>query len=315
MSSEIDYLSQVGRDVTAIRYYTVAIGTVLFYDYLLTLADEIRYVWTEERSCAFWIFIFNRYFPMTYQIWQFAVSYSPQSKLDLEVCQRTAFYPALAFVVSTLVAQIVLTLRMYAVTMKNLPITLGFVVITVCQFALGACAVVLAAMKGAEELPAIPLEAFHVCVFVQHRTLEIAYAGISLLYDFLAFSLTIFFIMRSKKAGLKLSTILRTIAEDATRYFLFIFTSHFVLEMALSVGRESVQFLSSSASGNVIYLPVMISRLMISLRKAAHPKQVDWVPVKPPPRSGRIQSMTFYRPRRGVDPEGDDIPLSTYHEL
>jgi hypothetical protein len=55
--------------------------------------------------------------------------------------------------------------------------------------------------------------------------------------DFLAFSLTVFFISRSKKGGHKLSIMLRTIVEDATRYFLFIFTSHIALAMILSFGR------------------------------------------------------------------------------
>ena len=99
------------------------------------------------------------------------------------------------------------------------------------------------------------------CVFVQHRKLELIHSGISLLYgarskfkvipistdfpkimdtpDLLAFSLTIYFITRSKKAGFKLTILLQTIAEDATQYFLFIFTSHLVLVLALAFGRVS----------------------------------------------------------------------------
>lgn len=57
--------------------------------------------------------------------------------------------------------------------------------------------------------------------------------------DFLAFSLIISVAARSKTRGLRLPTILRAIAEDATRYFLVIFTSHFVLEMTLNLGRVS----------------------------------------------------------------------------
>ena len=57
--------------------------------------------------------------------------------------------------------------------------------------------------------------------------------------DFLAFSLIIFMATTSKATKLKIPTILGTIAEDATRYFLVIFTSHFVLEMTLSLGRVS----------------------------------------------------------------------------
>ena len=39
--------------------------------------------------------------------------------------------------------------------------------------------------------------------------------------------------------GFKAPRILGTIAEDATRYFLVIFTSHFVLTMSLILGRVS----------------------------------------------------------------------------
>ena len=57
--------------------------------------------------------------------------------------------------------------------------------------------------------------------------------------DFLAFSLTMFVATRSKAHGLKVSAIFRTIAEDATRYFMIIIASHFVVEMTLNLARVS----------------------------------------------------------------------------
>jgi len=57
--------------------------------------------------------------------------------------------------------------------------------------------------------------------------------------DFLAFSLIIFLAAKSEVSRLGVPNILRTIAEDATRYFLVIFSSHFVLEMTLSLARVS----------------------------------------------------------------------------
>lgn len=66
-----------------------------------------------------------------------------------------------------------------------------------------------------------------------------------------------FLAMRSVRmtAGLEIRTILTTVAEDATQYFLFIFTSHFVLEMTLIFGRVSAtvphrRFLMCTYSGN-----------------------------------------------------------------
>ena len=61
--------------------------------------------------------------------------------------------------------------------------------------------------------------------------------------DFLAFSLIIFLAKKSKVPGLRVPTILDNIAQDATWYFLVIFTSHFVLVMTLNLGRVTIQLL------------------------------------------------------------------------
>lgn len=60
--------------------------------------------------------------------------------------------------------------------------------------------------------------------------------------DFLAFSLVLFLAIRSKVPGFKGPRILGTIADGAVRYFLVIFTTHFVFEMTLLFGRVSVMF-------------------------------------------------------------------------
>ena len=58
--------------------------------------------------------------------------------------------------------------------------------------------------------------------------------------EFLTFSLIIFLAKRSQKRGLEIPRILGTIMDDATWYFLVIFTSHFVLIITLLFGRVSV---------------------------------------------------------------------------
>ncbi|KAF9790805.1 hypothetical protein BJ322DRAFT_1170204 [Thelephora terrestris] len=320
MSSALDLLIQAGHDITSIKYYALATGTILFYDHLLTLADE--------RSG-----FSSSYFPMTFQFWLLAGSYFV-SPLAFEVslnqdfikvlllttslrsgnrCDKTSWYSIFMFVVCTLLAQIVLTVRVYAVTKKNIPIAIGFAIITLSQLVLGIVLVVFAARAGAQTIPPIPLDAYRLCVFVRHRTLEVVYTGISLLYDLLAFSLTIMLARRSMTSGLRIPTILNVIAEDATRYFLVIFTSHFVLEMTLNLGRESIQLLP--ASGNVVFLPVMISRIMLSLKKAADSQRNDWSLGEPSASGAGLSAMKFSRPRRGLGRmDSDEIPLGTYPE-
>lgn len=115
----------------------------------------------------------------------------------------------------------------------------------------------------AQTLPPIPLDAYNLCAFVRHRALEVAYTSISLLYgacdlsqihwmaltlpkpDFLAFLLIIFLTVTSRTPGLKIPIILEVVAKDSTRYFLVIFTSHFVFEMTLNLGDVSMALFSS----------------------------------------------------------------------
>ncbi|KAF9786684.1 hypothetical protein BJ322DRAFT_1051375 [Thelephora terrestris] len=247
MSSNLGSVIQLGKDITADKYHAIAVGAIFFYDYLLTLPDEVKYVWSGRRSWAFWIFIFNRYFPMTWQFWQLTVTFAPPSRFTTEVgliCSKNSFYGLFMLVVCTLIAQTVLTARIYAVTMKNIPIAFGFTAITVTQCALGIYLTIHTASKGVQPLPPIPLDAYHLCVFAQiNRGVEVTYTSLSLFYDVLAFLVVVLQAKKSRVRGLNVSTILDTIAVDATYYFMVIFTSHFVLVMTLNLGRVTIQLL------------------------------------------------------------------------
>jgi len=105
------------------------------------------------------------------------------------------------------------------------------------------------------------------CVFDRHRTVEVVYTGISLGYDLLAFIVAVYLASRSRLRGFGFSSIMENLVRDATKYFLLVFTSHLVLAMTLLFARPSMQL--TPATGNVVYLPVMIARLMISLKKAS----------------------------------------------
>ena len=65
--------------------------------------------------------------------------------------------------------------------------------------------------------------------------------------DSLAFSVIIFLAVRSCRmtAGLRIQTLLKTLAKGSTWYFIVIFTSHIAFEATLIFGRVSVIVLCS----------------------------------------------------------------------
>ena len=89
---------------------------------------------------------------------------------------------------------------------------------------------------------------------MRHRSLEIGFTAISLVYgikfrltfieketptdhptDLLTFSVIIYLVVRSNVDKIPIPRLLKTIAQDATYYFLVIFTSHLVLILFLSL--------------------------------------------------------------------------------
>lgn len=173
-----------------------------------------------------------------------------------------------SFVVCTLLAQTVLTLRIHAITAKKKLVALGFLTISFSQLVLGVYLTSFMAMHPAEALSTgIPYDAFRTCVFERHRTAEVAYTFISLGYDFLAFVVVAYIASKSTVHKYGFPSLIRTLAKDAAKYFLVIFTAHLVLAMTLLFASPSIQL--TPATGNVVYLPVMIARLMISLKKAS----------------------------------------------
>jgi hypothetical protein len=58
--------------------------------------------------------------------------------------------------------------------------------------------------------------------------------------DLLAFLLIVYLVLRSNVHRLPMPSLLMTIAQDATCYFLVIFTSHVILELTLLLGRVGI---------------------------------------------------------------------------
>jgi len=258
-------VEQVVQDENSIKYYWTALAFLLYYDYSLTFSDEVQYVWKGRKSWVFVIFILNRYIPMAFMIWYIVQISSWNSPHN--TCSKTNVLENLLCTWCTVIAQVVLNSRIHALAMKKWIITGFFSCITLAQFALGICMMVLVS-SGASPIgdqTSINDTVHQICT--GNRKIQIAYTAMSLFYDALAFLVVIGFVRSGPLKGFKMPRLLRTFVQDSTVYFLIIFTSHFVLEMSLLFARPTLQLLPSL--GTFVYLPTMVSRLMLSLRKAA----------------------------------------------
>ncbi|KAF9643936.1 hypothetical protein BDM02DRAFT_3191066 [Thelephora ganbajun] len=286
-------LVQVGFDIIGTKYYATGVEALYFYDYFLTLQDEVEYAWQGKKTWLFYLFILvhpNALRRMdecchqpdilqTGMIVREALTaciiadfHSPQ------VCDKTSILALVFFAWATLVAQVFLIVRIYALTRRNRIITGFFVMLTTAQSILGA--IFLASPDNAAiRLPEIKLEPFYICLFASNIRLESAYTSVSLAFDSCAFITIVVFAYRSLSPSsvknFRFTGVVRTVVQDATIYFAVIFSSHLILTMFIFFARDSLKL--TPASGNNLFLPMMVSRLVLSLKKSVGPRSVaEW---------------------------------------
>lgn len=57
MDSSLAQIIQTGNDITAFKYYGVTTVTILCYEYLAMLPDEIKYAWSFKKTWVFYLFL------------------------------------------------------------------------------------------------------------------------------------------------------------------------------------------------------------------------------------------------------------------
>ncbi|KAF9781170.1 hypothetical protein BJ322DRAFT_1079424 [Thelephora terrestris] len=244
-------------------YLSIACATILFYEYFLTFSDEVRYAWRgKKKTSVFLLFCMNRYLPIAYKIWD--LSYDAQYQYgQLVIWTPTEVNSYLVLV--TLLSQLFLALRVYAVNGRSKASVAILSAMTFVQLAYGVVYIAVF-RRGAYTL--VPLAdpreyTFAICLADSNGTgLQLGYLALSLGFDVIAF---VMIAVCSCKSANSSSSLFRRVVQDATVYFLMIVWVH--LTVMIYVARMgSLKLKGPTATNSVI--PVMICRLVLSLRKS-----------------------------------------------
>jgi len=178
-----------------------------------------------------------------------------------------------------LVAQILLTTRIYALTCLNRLAAMCFMFITLVQFIVG---LVVASTWGQPDKSKLSLD--HSCTITLNVNIELVYFSLSLFFDFAAFVATIVFAFRStpRFPGPRtnvpiLPYVLRTVVRDAMLYFGAMFASQLIFIMFQASARDGLKKIP--APGYIALLPILVSRLVLSLKKSIDTRFIDdwWI--------------------------------------
>jgi len=242
-------------------------ATVAILDYFLTLDDEINYVWKKQKSWSFYAFILNRYSLLLFVLWQQIASqwlgYTQQ------ICDRSFRIDGLYLVFVFTMAQGFLSTRVYALAArKKLVLWIFFALIVACV-GMGLH-MVFSPLTRAVQFLDIPLPAFHICAMDAPLWAEGAYVGGVAIFDLATFVCIVAFIKKLRAAlgqAHTLSHLMKTLIQDSTIYFFIMLTFNVAMLVYAVMARASLKNFPLVAP--TVLVPVMVSRLILSLRKAA----------------------------------------------
>ncbi|TDL17545.1 hypothetical protein BD410DRAFT_794241 [Rickenella mellea] len=101
--------------LNSVKFYAVASATILYYDYLATLPEEMRRIWTARFSGATLLFLLNRYIPVFGYIPVLYALFDPPWTI-------TKFAPFIGAMTTLgqVVLVVILVLRTYALYQRNI---------------------------------------------------------------------------------------------------------------------------------------------------------------------------------------------------
>jgi len=243
------------------------------YDYFLTIGDEVEFAWKGRKSWLFSIYVLNRYATMGLVLFYWI---RPRDNLGThDTCFRTVIVDQVFLVCITLFSQLFMTLKVYAVSMKNKLLTAALTLLMTSQLMFGTFSSIWLIVHTPLETMTLPdcEGVYRSCAL--GGDFQMAYTILSLVFDIPAFMAIIRFSHPWRRDTL-ISTMHRTICQDSTAYFLSVLSIQIFVTVAVSSGAVYPRALFPVITN--VFIPLMVSRIVLSLRKAAHPLlyQEDW---------------------------------------
>ncbi|KAF8525008.1 hypothetical protein JB92DRAFT_3140432 [Gautieria morchelliformis] len=267
-SGSVQEIVVLGGQLLLEQYYLVSSLALLFYEHLLTLGDEVRYIWSNRVTLAGLLFYVTRYFvPICMSVITAVVT----TKWGETVCKTLGPLELAVFTVIGTASSILLLLRVYALYNHN-KWTLGYLSsVIVIQLVVSTF---VYAFPGHGPLPAPPIDvpAFQGCLYLPSpRLKDGAYIPfiLELTYDVSIIGLIVAKSWKDRALnGLRdQGGILRIIVKDGIIYFLVIFSTMFIWLCMVLFAPPGLKLVNSGSSN--ILISIMINRLTINIHRSA----------------------------------------------
>ncbi|KII84531.1 hypothetical protein PLICRDRAFT_701710 [Plicaturopsis crispa FD-325 SS-3] len=252
------------RDTETVRYSEIASSTIVVLDHLITLDEEIRYIWSGRWTTGKCLFFFSRYYGLANVIFNNYALFA--TTVDDPVSRAFFQWQGWTGLVSVISAEITLQLRLYALYSLNPHIIVSMVI---CFVAVSVISAVIMANALIEFVPVahlFPGQTF--CVPLNMPRDFYAFWIPILLFESMLCAMAIYrgFSTYQFDRGVYRTgqTIIYVLLRDSLIYFLLIFSIFFMTLLVWYFGASSIL---EAPVGFAVAMPFVLSnRLILNVR-------------------------------------------------
>jgi len=257
------------------NYMGIASFTILIWDHLVSLSDEIEYVWKGTKGPIVYLFFFIRYFtPLAFSVNLYAY-FSPT--WTLESCAHFVRYEGVATVICIETVGLMMLLRIQALYSGHKWLVRSLAIFLLLETGVNAWLI-----THGEPVVHNLSSGIHSCTMIFNPSISDAAsssAWIPLLYDSIVLGLTLYRTIppiKNRQAGY----ITQRLLEDGVLYYSVIFSVTLVLTIEIISSPPGLK--NITAQLEQLLTVAMMSRITIGLKKAGRAVRRDTVPLGSP---------------------------------
>ncbi|RDB17439.1 hypothetical protein Hypma_001612 [Hypsizygus marmoreus] len=264
--SIVDLFSSAIQDIQSTRYAQLASGTIILYDHLVTIDEEVELIWSSSWSWGKGLFILNRYYALISVIVNTYGLFSPH----LTSFVRLHFFRWQGWtgLIACMIAEVILQMRLYAMYSLNKKILLlmggCFIIAT------SACATVMGTVLSKISAAAVQLTPEIIfCVPSDVSTHFFAFWIPMLAFETLLCGLAIFKGYQTFKSSsspfLSGKHLVSILIRDSILYFLVMFATYLTNLLVWITARQTL--LEIPIGFSVALSCVMGNRIILNVRE------------------------------------------------
>lgn len=316
LSSLADVFAPFVREIQSTRYAELASSTIVIYDHLITLDQEIDLIWKASWTPGKVLFLTNRYYVLASVIFNNYVLFT--THLSDSFCVKWFRWQGTTGLLVSMIAEIILQLRLYALYHLNrrvLVLMCGAFLVSAGTAAviMGMVLTRISAHSGL--IPGLPF-----CIPVNVPSWFYTFWIPTLGFESLLCALALFRAFKDFRSRTSLFQsgrhIVKILIRDSVIYYLIMFATYFTNLVIFLTGNVGV--LESGIGFAVTMSCVMGSRLCLNIRDVHHELEVSTASQQQQQQQQHLTQPSFVsggRSAYGTASRGTNIVVSSTYAL